>query len=240
MGLFLAVLLPLWALWAYSYASFRGLQVEANRLPRFFGVHLYKEQILEQLELFAVVVDQMEKGKSETTMDALGMRSGNREIGLLAQFSGLDEDFLLVRRKGLEVLYPSAPSERLTPVLGDPGNRRALLRTLQHITDSRAKEGYFSIDPRGGTPGPEVTRWFLAVAYAGQDLLCVFMIPEEAVHGAGATLQAAQEALFEDTQSRFLSFTLPVMILSSILIGILCLRRNPWGKERSEESKHVG
>lgn len=240
MGLLLATLLPLWVLWAYSYASLKGLQVETDRLPRFFGIHLYKQQVLRQLELFAGVVDQLDRVKSEAFTDALNEEFDLNEIGMLARLSGLDEALLLVRSKGLEILYPSSPGEKLAPVMGDSGDRRALLRTLQHIAENRAREGYFSIAPKDDSLGQGVSRWYLAVAYAGKDLLCVFMIPEETVSGAGATLQSAQEALFEDRLSRFLSCTLPVMVLSSILIGGLCLRRKPSAGEGSEESRHDG
>lgn len=237
-GLIVATILPLWALWVYAFMSLLSLQSEMNRLPRFYGLHLYKNQILGQLELFAKVVDQFETRKPYSTLAYLHEKYNTSEIDQIANLFGLDNPFLLVQREGFRVIHPLEPTGDLAVLLQDPGIRKDFFRTLKRVTDKESKEGYFFVDARRSSSRPAVTRWFLTVAYAGEELLCILMVPEEQMDDSGKILQSAQEALFQETLKKFLYFSLPILILTSGLVGFLCFRGVNPGKDGKEENMH--
>ena len=234
-GLFLVATIPLWIFWIYAYVSFHSLQSEMDRLPRFYGIHLYKKQIFGQLELFAKVVDQFESRQLRSPLTFLKEKYDKNEIDQMAHLFGLDQPFLQVRRNGLRVLHPSSPTGALAAVLQDPYDSKAFFHTLKRITDQGSKEGYFSVGASHPASQPFAARWYLAVAYAGQELLCILMIPEEQTNDSGNILHAAQEALFQEKRKKFIYVSLPFSILASVLIGCLCFRWLPaWPAGREE------
>ena len=134
---------------------------------------------------------------------------------------GSEEAPVVVERKGLRILHPSEPPYGTADFLGEPEARQAFLRTLRRMDDNGSLDAYFSIDTSDPSTGPGKQSWFLAMAPAGEDLLCILPVPEEQVRHAGGILEKAQEELLLERSRRFVRLTLPVVILSSVFIGIL-------------------
>jgi hypothetical protein len=214
-------IVPLWALWIYAYANLRSLQGEVDALPRFYGMYLYKEHVrarlqeaARQVSLFKKQsVDGIEAGTAEAVTE-----EERRDLDLLF---GPGESLVVVVRKGLRILYPSGPPYGSADFLDEPEARAAFLRTLRRIDRKGSPGGYFSIKTSDAS-GASVTRgWFLAVAKAGEDLLCIVPVPEERIRRSGGILEEAQQNLLQASRRRFVRLTLPVVVLNTVLIGIL-------------------
>jgi hypothetical protein len=220
-------ILPLWALWVYSYATLRSLQDEVEALPRYYGMYLHKEYVRARLEeavrlmslLEGQEVDRAEGGKAEVLTEA-----EQRKYGL---FLGLEQGFVVVERRGLRILHPSEPPYGTADFLGEPEARAAFLRTLRRMDDKGSRGGYFSIDTSESSARSDKRSWFLAMAPVGEDLLCILPVPEEQVRQSGGILEDAQEELLRERRKRFVCLTLPVVVLSCLCIGILCRQIRP-------------
>ena len=226
-------ILPLWALWFYAYATLRSLQSEVQALARFYGMYLYKEQVQYRLEGAArlmILLEGQKRGEIEGGRVEGPTRAEWERFRLLF---GPDEEPILVERTGLRILFPSEPPYGSASFLGEPKGRTAFLRTLQEIVKGGLRGGYFSIDP-SGSPDPADRRgWFLAVAPMTEDLLCVLPVPEEQIRLSGGILEEAQEDLLGKRRRRFVRLTVPVVVLSSLFIGILYrqTRRSSRGRD---------
>jgi hypothetical protein len=215
-------ILPLWALWIYAYATLEILQREVESLPRFYGMYLYKENVRARLEEAARLVGLLEdegvrSSGGETT--EVFTEEGRGSLDLLF---GPEEALVVVEREGLRILYPSEPPYGAADFLDDAEARSAFLRTLQRMETNGFRGGYFSVDASDVSGESKRRRWFLTVAPAGEALLCVVPVPEERVSQAGATLEEAQEDLLQERRRQFVLLSLPVVLLSSIFIGVLC------------------
>lgn len=227
-------ILPLWALWVYSYANLRSLQNEVGALPRYYGMYLYKEYVRARLDEAARMmsllegqeVDRAEGGKAEVLTEAERRR--------YELFFGPEEAFVVVEREGLRILHPSEPPYGTADFLGEPEGRTAFLRTLRRMDDNGSRGGYLSIDTSDSFARSDKRSWFLAMAPVGEDLLCVLPVPEEQVRQSGGILEDAQEELLQERRKRFVRLTLPVVVLSSLFIGILYRQNRPSGRGRGK------
>lgn len=217
----LVTILPLWALWVYAYATLETLRSEVEALPRFYGMHLYKENIRSRLEgaarRMSLFEDQggreIEGGRLAGLTEAERARCGF--------FFGPEEELIVVERTGLRILCPSEPPYGSAEFLGEPDGRKAFVRTLQRMDAEGFRGGYFSIDTSDSSDRPDKRTWYLAMAPAGEDLLCVLSVSEEQVRLSGGILEGAKEDLLQERQRRFVRLTLPVVVLSSLFIVIL-------------------
>jgi len=206
----LVTILPLWALWVYAYATLETLRSEVEALPRFYGMYLYKESIRSRLEGAA---------RRMNLFELAGLTEAERaRCGL---FFGLEEELIVVERTGLRILCPSEPPYGSAEFLGEPDGRKAFVRTLQRMDAEGFRGGYFSVDTSDSSDRPDKRTWYLAMAPAGEDLLCVLAVPEEQVRLSGGILEGAKENLLQERQRRFVRLTLPVVVLSSLFIVIL-------------------
>ena len=227
-------ILPLWALWIYAYVTLQSLQREVEALPRFYGMYLYKETVRARLEEAARVVGTMEDQRiqsidGETTEGFT--EEGRESLGLLF---GPEEALVVVEREGLSILHPSEPPYGAAYFLDDGEARTAFLRTLQRMEANGSRGGYFSIHASHVSGESKRRRWFLAVAPAGEDLLCILPVPEERVSRSGGILEEAQGDLLQERRRRFVLLTLPVVVLSSVLIGVLCRQRGRSNRGRGK------
>ena len=208
-------ILPLWALWVYAYATLETLQSEVEALPRFYGMHLYKEHVQSRLEGVArmMTLFEVQGGRFE------GLT--RKEWERFDLFSGPEEALIVVERVGLRILYPSEPPYGSAVFLGEPEGREAFLRTLKRMDANGFRGGYFSIDTSDSPDESNKRSWFLAVAPVGEHLIGVLPVPEEQIRLSGGILEEAQENLLERRQRRFVRLTLPVVVLSSLFIVIL-------------------
>jgi len=222
-----AALLPLWALWVFSWFTLKGMEGWVERVPRHYGIHLYKEQVQGQLELFARVIDLFEKGDFRSQLEYLSEEYRRGEIDRMAVLFGLSAPVMIVEKDGFGILYPSGTSAPTGVPLEDPENREALIETLRRMVARGDKEGIFSLPDGGGPDTDDPGRhWYLSVAYSGGDLLCVLVVPEDSIHRSGEVLQAAQESRFREGVRRYLHVTLPVLALCSVWILVLAVRGN--------------
>jgi len=215
-------ILPLWALWIYAYATLQSLQREVESLPRFYGMYLYKENVRARLEEAARLVGLPEdEGVRSAGGEApeVFTEEGRESLELLF---GPGEALVVVEREGLRILYPSEPPYGAADFLNDAEARSTFLRTLQRMEVNGFRGGYFSVDASDISGESKRRRWFLTVAPAGEALLCVVPVPEERVSQSGGTLEEAQEDLLQERRRQFVLLTLPVVMLSSIFIGVLC------------------
>jgi hypothetical protein len=231
-ALVVVTILPLWALWVYAYASLRSLQTEMETLPRFYGMHLYKEYVRARLEEAARVVSVLGEQRVQRTEEGTAKWFGEEGRKNLAFLLGPEEAFVVVERGGLRILHPSGPPYGSAEFLVEPAARHAFLRTVQRMDASGSQGGYFSIENPDPEVHPSTHGWFLAMASAGEDLLCILPVPEEKMRQAGGVLQEAQKTLLEERRKKFLLVTLPVLLLSSVFIVILCRQQSDWDGER--------
>lgn len=217
----LVTILPLWALWFYSYATLQSLQNELEALPRFYGMHLYKDSIRSRLEGAARFMTLLEDPRVREAEEgsAGGLSDEAREA--LDLYFGPEELPILVERAGPVILYPSEPPFESAEFLGEPVGREAFLRTLKRMDEDGLRSGYFSIDTGDSAHPPRKRTWFLSVEPVGRDLVCVLPVPEERIRLSGGILEEAQENLLEVKRKGFVRLTLPVVVLSSLFIWIL-------------------
>jgi hypothetical protein len=147
---------------------------------------------------------------------------------------GPEEALVVVEREGLRILHPSEPPYGAADFLGDPEARRAFQGTLQRMEANGSRGGYFSIDASDVSGESKRRRWFLTVAPAGEALLCVLPVPEERVSQSGGILEEAQEDLLQERRKRFVLLTLPVVVLSSLFIGVLCRQQGRSNRGRGK------
>jgi len=218
------VLLPLWGLWGFSWFTLKGMEGWLERVPRDYGIHLYKQQVDGQLELFARVIDLFEKGEFRSRLAYLDQNYQRGEIGQMAALFGLSPNVMLLDRRSFTILYPSRPSGPLAPILEDAQARAALVRSLQRMAGGGEKEGFVSLPESG--PGSQAAGrdWYLSVAYSGGDLLCVLLVPEQAMTRSAQALEAVQGARTRDRMHRYLRTTVPLLLLASLLIVWLSAR----------------
>jgi hypothetical protein len=224
-GVLVVTILPLWALWIYAFATLQSIEREVEALPRFYGMYLYKEYVRARLEEAARLVSLLEYERvqstgGETTQMFTG--EGRESLDLLI---GHEETLIVVEREDLRILHPSEPPYGAADFLGDPEARIAFLRTLGRMEANGSRGGYFSIEASDVSGESKRRRWFLTVAPAGEALLCVLPVPEERVSRSGGTLEQAQEDLLQERRKQFVLLTLPVVVLSSVFIGVLCRRQ---------------
>jgi hypothetical protein len=215
-------ILPLWALWIYAYTTLKSLEREVEALPRFYGMYLYKENVRARLEEAARLVGLLEDERvrrvgGETPW--VFTEEGRESLDLLF---GPDAALVVVEREGLRILYPSEPPYGNADFLNDAEARSTFLRTLQRMEANGFRGAYFSVDASDFSGESKRRRWFLTVAPAGEALLCVVPVPEERVSQSGGTLGEAQEDLLQERRRQFVFLSLPVVLLSSIFIGVLC------------------
>jgi hypothetical protein len=242
-ALLLAMLLPVWAVWAYAYATLRGLRGEVGALPRFYGIHLHKEQTRKQLECFARFAGSMEDVGRLASPGLPNAREIRERLGEAARLFGLDGPLLVLGRDRLQVLYTASPEGTLASILGDAGTREALFLVVSKMAAEGLREGFCYL----GASGPAAAasaRWYLLAAYAGRSILCVLMVPEKNVNGAGDHLLLAQDTLLRESLTRFVMVTLPIVFVSSMWLGMLCWggrsRRSDRPEERADESGGEG
>ena len=235
-GMTLTVILPLWALWIFAYMSFQTYKSEMEDLPYFYGIHLYKKQVQEQLERILKILVSPEGQRWGTTPAEPDLESYEQQMDQMTLLFGDDQSFLLVRMDGFQVLYPSVQSGDLSVILDNARYREAFFNTLERITESGSQEGYFSIYGEGVASPPESTFWLIIVASTGKGLLGLCLIPQRTLDRSGGILQSAQEAMLQENIDRFLYVTLPVVILSTVLIGFLCFQRKPLREGRTERN----
>ncbi len=221
----LLTILPLWALWVYAYASMASLQREVEALPRFYGMYLYKEHIRTRLEETArqMVLYEDRRGREGDAGRVNGLTE--EQQGSFDRLFGPNEALIILERPGFRILYPCEPPYGGAEFLDDPEGRTAFMRTLQRMDETEIRGGYLSILSAGASEHPGKRCWYLAVAPAGEDLLCVLAVPEARIRLSGGILEEAQGGLIEGRIRRFVSLTLPVVVLSSLFIWIL-YRRN--------------
>ena len=220
-------ILPLWALWLYAYVSLRSLQVELEALPRFYGMHLYKEHVRARLEAAARWMTLFEEPGvqriEEKTFQGL-TEAERKHLGLLF---GPEEGLVVVERRGLRILHPSEPPYGKADFLSRSGGRESFLRTLKRMDEEGSGGGYLSMDIPDASYASEKRAWFLALVPAGEDLLFVLPVPEEHLRRSGGILEEAQKRLLEERRRRFVRLTLPVVVLSSVFLWILNRRNGP-------------
>jgi len=236
-GLCLALLLPLWGVWAYAYATMARLKSDIDMLPNHYRIHLYKEQIRGRFELFAKIVDAFAREGHQPVLEYLSDGYSNDNIGQMASLFGLEKPFLVLKRDGLRTVYPVTPEGVLAEILGDDGRRGTLFQVIAQMTATGEKYGYCSFadsQQSAGTPAG----WHVVVAYPGQEFLCVLLIPESLADEAGETLRCAQETLLQERLHRFVMVTLPILSLASLLIGLLCFRALRPGTGCTQERAH--
>lgn len=214
-------ILPLWALWVYAYATLETLRSEVEALPRFYGMYLYKEHVQSRLEGVARMMTLVEVQGGEETEGGRFEGLTRKEWERFDLFSGPEEALIVVERAGLRILYPSGPPYGSAVFLGEPEGREAFLRTLKQMDANGFRGGYLSIDASDPPDGSNKRSWFLAVAPLGEQLIGALPVPEEEIRLSGGILEEAQQNLLERRQRRFVRLTLPVVILSSLFIGIL-------------------
>ncbi len=236
-GWILVTLLPLWALWGFSWFTLKGLENWMERVPRHYGIHLYKQQLQGQLELFARVIDLFENNGSRTRLEYLNQKYSRGEIDQMAVLFGLDSPIMIVQPEDFGILYPTRPSGPLAVLLENPASRGALVKTVKRMVDKGDKEGYFSLSGSGADPGSADRHWYLSVAYSGGNLLCILLVPEDSIQRSGETLQAAQGIRFQERLHRYLWITVPILALSSLLILLLSLRVLYPSLRREQENK---
>lgn len=225
-------ILPLWALWVYSYATFRSLQNEVKALPRYYGMYLYKEYVRARLDDTARLMSLLEGQEKDRTEEGEAEVLTRAEQRKYRTLFGGDETFILVERKGLRILHPSEPPYGTADFLGEPEARAAFLRTLRRMDDNGSRGGYFSIDTSDPFSQPDKRSWFLAMAPVGENRLCVLPVPEENVRQSGGILEDAQEELLQEKRKRFVRLTLPVVVLSCLFIWVLYRQNRPSGRGR--------
>jgi hypothetical protein len=209
-GALLVTIVSLWALWAYAYSTLRSLENEVEALPKYYGMYLYRESVRDRLEEAARQV---------------GLMNDQEDWRDLGMFLGPEEALVLVERQGLRILHPTEPPYGSADFLGEAEARTAFLRTLERMEEQGSRGGYLSIDTPGTLGGWNKKRWFLLVAPAGEDLLCILPVPEERGRRTGDILAGAQGNLLREKRRRFVLWTLPVVVLSSLFIGILYRRQ---------------
>jgi len=236
-GFLLLLLLPLWLLWLYAFLTLHGLQGGLDRLPRFYGMHLYKQAVHNRLTLFVKVMERLETEALQAASPWPEPRAAQEKVEETAGLFGLDRPLLLVKREGLEILYPSTPQGDLAMILRNAGYRQSLFHVLGRMTARGLREAYCSLGP-GDPSSPAAARWYLVAAPSGQEFLWVLLLPEKIVDLAADHLASAQQALVEESLNRFLLVTLPFLLLSSLGIGFAWGRRQTAGKGLSKESPH--
>ena len=228
----LLTILPLWALWVYAYASMVSLERAVEALPRFYGMYLYKEHVRARIEETVRQLGLHEGRKEREGRGGWVDRLTEEEERRLQRAFGPDEGFIVVARPGFRILYPCRPPYGEAEFLGDPGGREAFMRTLQRMDETEVRSGYLSIASPGAPENQGKRCWYLAVVPAGADLLCVLAVPESRIRLSGGILEEAQEGLLQGRIKRFVSLTLPVVILSSLFIWILYRRSGMWNRGR--------
>jgi hypothetical protein len=217
----LVTILPLWALWVYAYATVKSLQGEVETLSQFYGMYLYKENVRSRLEGVARLMTHSQDQRDRAIEEGRAQERSGEAWERFDLLFGQDEALIVAERSGLRILHPSGPPFGSAEFLGEPLGREAFLRTLNRMVEDGLMGGYFYID-RGDSPdGPSKRSWFFAMAPVGEDLMCVLSVPEEKVRLSGGILEGAQENLLEERRGRFVRLTLPVVVLSSLFIGIL-------------------
>ncbi len=216
--LLLAVMLPLWGLWFYAYASLKNLVEGMDALPRFYGMHLYKEILQDRLEGAAAVLEAWEERLGEQTVAPYSSAPPLPAAG--------DVRFLVVDRREFRILYPTGPFEnpRAAGFLVGKAGRGAFLQTLRRLVAGGAGSGYFCLDEEESPRGEGRRCWFLSAAAAGKNLICVAAVSEDRLREAGGSLERAQRVLLRERSRRFAAVTLPVLVLCSLLAGRLLLR----------------
>lgn len=221
----LVTILPLWALWVYAYSTLESFQREVDSLPRFYGMYLYKEDVRARLEEAARRVGRLEaQGAHGVEWEETDERKEELRENLRLLF-GPEEGLLVVERGSLRVLYPPEASGGPAGFLNRPDTRKAFLRTLQRMAESGSESGFFSIDTSDESGGSHKRCWFLAMEPVGEDLLILLPVPEERLRKSGLILEEAQGSLLKERRKRFVRLTLPVVLLSSVFIGILHSQR---------------
>jgi len=228
LGLLLVMLLPLWALWFYSYASLTSLQGDTARLPYFYGMHLYKTHLRVQLEQLAATVDLMDLKIPAAGTEDPGNAFPQEELEQMARAFGLNTPLFLVQQGEARLLYPTAPTEDLAAILDDPDREQALLDALERLTSEGSQEGYFSLDTEDLPLPSGRMQWFLSVISAEDGIQFLLLVPEEALRKPGGILQAAHEALLREHLQQYLWATLPVLIFTSLLTGLLYYKRQTY------------
>lgn len=217
----LVTIVPLWALWIYAYANLRSLQGELDALPRFYGMHLYKEHIRARLQEAARQVSLLEEQSADGIKAGTVEAVTEEERKHLDLLFGPEESLVLVDRRGLRILHPSRPPYGSADFLAEPEATTAFLRTVRRIDEKGSSGGYFSIRTSDASGASATRGWFLAVAIAGEDLLCIVPVPEERIRRSGGILEEAQQNLLQASRRRFVCLTLPVVVVNTVLIGIL-------------------
>lgn len=227
-------ILPLWALWIYAYATFETLRNEVEGLPRFYGMYLYKEQVRSRLEGVVRMMTLLEEQGGEEGEGGRFEGLTQKEWESFDLFTGPEAAFVVVKRAGFRVLYPTEPPYGSAEFLGEPRGREAFLRTLQRMDADGFRGGYFSMEPSVKQEGGARKRsWYLAVAPVGEQLIGVLPVPEEQIRLSGGILEEAQESLLEERRKSFVRLTLPVVVLSSLFIWILYRRSMQSNRVRS-------
>jgi hypothetical protein len=214
-------ILPLWALWVYAYATFETLRNEAEGLPRFYGMYLYKEHVRSRLEGVVRMMALLEEQRGEEVEGGPLEGLTRKEWESFDLIIGPEEALVVVKRAGLRVLYPSEPPYGSAEFLGEPEGREAFLRTLHRMDANGFGGGYLTVDTSDAPDGSGKRSWFLAVAPVGEHLIGVLPVPEEQIRLSGGILEEAQESLLNERRKRFVRLTLPVVVLSSLFIWIL-------------------
>ncbi len=218
-------ILPLWALWFFSYFSFQSLLIEMETLPRFFGMHLYKEYIRGPLERFAKVVGVLEGQNPSNNQEKDEDRLFEHDLERLALLSGVDTPFIVVRLQKKRILYPLGPTYESASFLEKTDSKKVFFRTLRQIADNGSLEGYLFIDFTDPSQKEKTGRWFLLAAPAAEDLFCILLVSEKKLEQSGSILQEAQKALLQEKLKRFRYATLPALAAITMLIGLLHRQR---------------
>ncbi len=228
-SMLLVSILPLWALWFFSFFSYQNLLSEMETLPRFFGMHLYKEYIRGPLERFAKVVGVLESQHHAEKQEDGQDQFLEHDLERLALLSGVDTPFIVVRLKKQRILYPLGPTYESASFLEESDSRTAFFSTLQRIADNGSLEGYLFIDFTDPSQKEKTGRWFLLAAPAAEDLFCILLVSEKKLAQSGSILQEAQEALLQEKLKQFRNATIPALLLTSTLIGLLHRQRKQPG-----------
>jgi hypothetical protein len=236
-GWILATLLPLWALWVYSWYSFKGMESWMERVPRHYGIHLYKQQLQGQLELFARVINLFENNVAQTRLEYLNQKYHRGEIDQMAVLFGLNMPVMVFQRDDFAILYPTRPAGPLATFLENSAARDDLVKALKRMVEKGDKEGYFSLPGSGTDPKTDDRHWYLSAAYSGGNLLCILLVDEASIQVSGDTLESTQGAWFRDRLRRYLLITLPVLALSSLMILLIALRGRLPGVSREQEKQ---
>lgn len=234
-GVLLASLLPLWALWGYTYVTLLGFQGGMEMLPRFYGMHLYKENLRGQLSRLSVVVAGLVDGKEVKASTPGDNRAfPAEELETTIHMAGFKEMLLVVHRHESSILYPEKASGGTLSFVQDDAYRKSFFRTLMRMNASGAQEGYFSVSSGNPLDTREPSRWFIEAVPVNKDLWCIGLVPEKDLKMSGNILQAAQQAFVEERVERFLYTTLPILVPISLLVILLCY---PRAGRRSGENK---